>query len=432
MSGTYTPPVGGSYLGLLRRNSAFRKLYFASLISLAGDWFMTVALLDLILERTGKASLATLIVVCMNLPVFLVTPWAGAQVDKLDRRKLMVGVDLARAVAALLPLLATTAERLPIAYLAVALISVGSAYFDPGADAAVPNLVAPEDLGRANAFLSSAWGTMMAAGASLGGLVTVYFGRTTSFVVNAVSFLVSSLLLLTIRAPFSERQPGADKVHLPLMQSLREAVDYARVRPRVLALILGKSGYGLAAGTVALLSVFGNQLDKHLSSVAGVASQGSGGARGIAMLLSARGIGAVLGPMALQAMLGSAPREDDRTSFAVGPCILLFGLGYLGLSVGYSYAPWLAALCVLFAHMGGGGQWMAATYGLQREVPDELRGRLFAFDYGLVTLTISVSSLVTGVVADRYGAVPVVMALAVMSVVIALIWIQVTRKLWRL
>lgn len=426
MSGPNPPPVGGSYLGLLRRNSAFRRFYLASLISLAGDWFMTVALLDLIMERTGKAALATLVVVCMNLPVFLVTPWAGAQVDKMDRRKLMIGVDLVRALAALLPLLATTPDRLPLAYLAVCFISVGSAYFDPAADSAVPNLVAAEDLGRANAFLSSAWGTMMAAGASVGGLVTVYFGRTTSFLVNSATFLCSSLLLLTIRVPFSERDPST-KQHPPLAQALREAVAYARARPRVLALILGKSGYGLAAGTVALLSVFGNQMDRHLNG----AAQG-GGARGIALLLSARGLGAVLGPVVLQAMLGSAPREDDRTSFAVGPCIFIFGLGYLGLSLGYGYMPWLATACVLIAHMGGGGQWMAATYGLQREVTDELRGRVFAFDYGLVTLTISVSSLITGLVADRYGAVPVVMALALMSMVIAGIWMQATRKLWRL
>lgn len=386
---------------------------------------MTVALLDLILERTGKAALATLVVVCMNLPVFLVTPWAGAQVDKLDRRKLMIGVDLVRAVAALLPLLATTPERLPLAYLGVCFISVGSAYFDPAADAAVPNLVAAEDLGRANAFLSSAWGTMMAAGASVGGLVTVYFGRNTSFLVNSATFLFSSLLLLTIRVPFSERDPEA-KAHPPIARALREAVAYARTRPRVLALILGKSGYGLAAGTVALLSVFGSQMDRQLNGM------GHGGARGIALLLSARGLGAVLGPVALQALLGSTPRQDDRTSFAVGPCILIFGLGYLGLSLSYGYLPWLATAGVLLAHMGGGGQWMAATYGLQREVPDELRGRVFAFDYGLVTLTISVSSLVTGLCADRYGAVPVVMALAVMSMVIAGIWIQATRKLWRL
>ncbi len=120
-------PVGGSYLGLLRRNRDFRLFFIGVVISLIGDWFLVVALLDLVLELTGRASLATLVVVAFNLPVFLVAPWAGTQADRVDRRKLMILVDVCRAAAALLPLLATTPSRLWLAYLGMALISVGSA-----------------------------------------------------------------------------------------------------------------------------------------------------------------------------------------------------------------------------------------------------------------------------------------------------------------
>jgi len=415
VSAPYTPPFGGSYFGLLRRNRDFRLLYFAVLISLVGDWFLVVALLDLVLERTGQATLASLVIVGFNLPVFLITPWAGTQVDKVDRRKLMVGVDLLRTAAALLPLVATMQGRLLFAYAGVALISLGSAYFDPAADAAVPNLVAPEDLGRANALFGAAWGTMMAAGSSLGGLVTVYYGREVSFVVNALSFFASALLLLAIRAPFSEKAT-AEKPSLPFGQALREAVRYTRDKPRVLALVFGKSGYGVAAGVVSLLSVLGRQGQ----------FGGPAGAQGISVLLSARGIGAVLGPFVLRALV----QGGDRMNLAIGPCIALFGLGYLGLSL--SGALWVGAASVVLAHIGGAGQWMAATYGLQREVPDELRGRVFALDYGLVTLTISLSSLATGIFADRYGASPVVMALSALAVVWAGIWLSMTWRLWRL
>ena len=416
-SHSYTAPVGGSYLGLLRRNRDFLLLFLSAIISMLGDWFLSVALLDLVLELTGRAALATLVTVVMNLPVFFVSPWAGTQVDKLDRRKLMIVVDLIRSGAALLPLLSTTPERLIFAYAGVCMISIGAAYFDPAADAALPNIVAPEDLGRANTLFSSAWGTMMVVGASLGGISTVYLGRTTSILVNAVSFLVSALLLLLIRAPFSERaHHGQTKSRQPFLESVGEALRYTRTKPRVIALLGGKAGYGLAAGLTSLLTVFGQK---------GLLG-GPSGAQGIALLLSARGIGALLGPFSLRTLI----HNNEHLNFSVGPCIALFGLGYLGMSFGGGI--WFCVVCVTIAHMGGASQWMASTYGLQREVPDALRGRVFALDYGMVTLTISMSSLIAGICADRYGARAVVMVISTFGVVWAGIWLILTRRLWDL
>src|SRR5512144_1153436 len=97
------------YWRLLRDNRDFRLLYIGTLISLGGDWFLTVALLDLVLSLTGSATLASLMLLCQTLPIFFFTPIAGHTVDKIDRRKLMIAVDLARTAACLLPLLARSA-----------------------------------------------------------------------------------------------------------------------------------------------------------------------------------------------------------------------------------------------------------------------------------------------------------------------------------
>lgn len=411
------PPVGGSYLGLLRRNRGFSIFFTAVVISLIGDWFLVVALLDLVLELTGKASLATLVVVAFNLPVFLVSPWAGAQADRMDRRRLMITVDLCRAAAALLPLLSTTPNRLWFAYLGMGLISLGSAYFDPAADAAVPNLVAKEDLGRANALLGSAWGTTMAAGSAIGGLVTTHFGRNTSILVNSLSFVVSAGLLLLIKRRFSEEATAA-RPKQAFIAATREALDYARVRPRVLALLTGKMGYCLAAGVVALLGVFGRE---HFAQSSGLSGPG-----GISALFVVRGVGAVMGPFLLRALV----RDGDRMNVAIAPCIGLFALGYLLLSLNLGYAISLA--CVWMGHMGGGAEWMASTYGLQREIPDELRGRIFAVDYGLATLGISLSSLVAGALADAYGASHVALLMSLLSLLLAGAWFLWTYRLWDL
>src|ERR1041385_6092893 len=275
------------YWRLLRRNRDFRLLYTGTLISLGGDWFLTVALLDLVLQLTGSATLASLMLLCQSLPMFIFTPLAGHIVDRVDRRKLMIGVDIGRTIACLLPLLARTPALLPFAYAGVILISIGSAYFEPASQAALPNIVASEDLKSANVLMGSTWGTMLAVGAAIGGIVTMKFGRDVSFIVDAISFLFSAGILWMMRARFNETRTHHDAP--PLVESVRETARYARANPRVLALLFVKGGHGLGAGVIALLSVYGKEVFK-------------AGAFGIGMLFAARGVGALLGPFVVRGL----------------------------------------------------------------------------------------------------------------------------------
>src|SRR3954454_16139777 len=191
------------YVRLLRHNRDFRLLYFGSLISLGGDWFLTVALLDLVLQLTGSATLASLMLLCQTLPIFLVTPIAGRAVDRLDRRKLMIVVDILRFGACLLPLFARTPALLPFAYAGVIAISIGSAYFEPASQAALPNIVAADDLHVANVLMGSTWGTMLALGAAIGEAVTMGFGRDVTFEADAVTFLAPAAILCRMRGKFA-------------------------------------------------------------------------------------------------------------------------------------------------------------------------------------------------------------------------------------
>jgi len=395
---------------LLRTNRDFRLLYFGTLISLGGDWFLTVALFDLVLELTGSATLVSVMLLCQMLPIFFFTPHAGHVIDRIDRRKLMIGVDLLRVGACLLPLLARTQAMLPFAFAGVILISIGSAYFEPASQAALPNLVSDADLSLANVLMGSTWGTMLAAGAAIGGAVTAVFGRDASFLIDAGSFLFSAILLMRIRARFSEVRDATHE-HPPFLQSIRETIQYARTHPRVLGLLTVKGGYGIGGGVVAMLSVFGREVFQS-------------GALGIGLLFAARGIGALLGPFLLRGTM----RSDDARYRAIAACVLAFGAGYAALAVSKSLAVGFVA--ILFAHLGGGAAWQASTYGLQREVPDSLRGRVFAADYGLVTLTIAFSGLATGFASDRFGPVRATLGTACFALLFGVTWALWTRKLW--
>src|SRR5712691_1914502 len=137
------------YWRLLRHNRDFRLLYTGTLISLGGDWFLTVALLDLVLQLTGSAMLASMMLLCQTLPIFVFTPIAGHIIDRVDRRKLMILVDVLRTGACLLPLVARTPALLPFAYLGVVIISIGADYFEPAAQGVLPNIVKAEEIGLA-------------------------------------------------------------------------------------------------------------------------------------------------------------------------------------------------------------------------------------------------------------------------------------------
>jgi MFS family permease len=397
-------------LRLLRHNRDFRLLYLGTLISLGGDWFLSVALFDLVLQLTGSATLVSLMLLCQTLPIFFFTPHAGHLIDKVNRRKLMIAVDLVRVGACLLPLLARTPAMLPFAYAGVILISIGSAYFEPASQAALPNLVAPQDLAPANVLMGSTWGTMLAVGAALGGAVTALFGRDASFLIDAGSFLVSAILLARIRTHFSEVRDASHE-HPPFLRAMRETFSFARSEPRVLGLLSVKGGYGIGAGVVAMLSVFGRQVFHS-------------GAWGIGILFAARGLGALLGPFAIRWMF----RGDDARYRAIAACVVSFGIGYAALAVSHSLL--LGCCAILFAHLGGGAAWQMSTYGLQREVPDVIRGRVFAVDYGLVTLTMALSGLTTGVVADRIGPANATLVTASLCVLFGSAWGLWTRRLW--
>ncbi len=362
---------------LLRRNRDFRNLYLASLISLGGDWFLLVALFGLALELTGSAISVAILIASQEIPFFLMSPVGGVLADRLNRKALMVTCDLARAVLVLGFLFVNDAESLWIAYLLLAVISSFAAVFDPASSAALPNLVDPRDLGPANALSGSLWGTMLAVGAALGGIVAAAFGRDTAFLIDAASFATSALLLARIRRPFSAERSDAET---NVIRATVETVRYARRDHRVLALLTVKAGFGLAGGAIALLAVFALR-------------EFEAGDVGIGVLMAGRGVGALIGPFLGRWLAGP---QDRKLFWAISIALVVFGCGYALLGVMPSL--WLAALAVGIGHLGGGAQWTLSSYGLQRIVPDRIRGRIFSFDFAMITLTFTISALV-----DRMG-----------------------------
>ena len=392
-------------------------MFLAQIVSFCGDWFATVAMLGLVIDRTGSDVAASAVFVVQTLPAFLLSPLAGPAADRWDRRRLMIGVSLLQAVAAGLFLVAFHGP-VAFAFVAQGLISGLGAFFAPASQAALPNLVDAEDLKLATVMMSSTWGAMLAVGAAVGGLFTLAFGREAAFVADGASFLLAAVLIAGVRRPTqvatAERPHGRLR---PLADTI-ETVRYARTNRLVAALLSSKLGFGLGAGTLGMLALLAT----------GPFHSGDGGT---GLLLGARGVGVVTGPFVANRLLA---RRADRPVMSgilltCGTAGLVYATGYL--VVGTAPVLAVAAVGALIAHLGGGAQWAMSTYGLQSAVPDYIRGRVFAADFALVTVSMSLSLMVSGFLAEVAGPRLPTLVLAGVGGLWGVVYLTLTRSLRR-
>ncbi|HEY2018542.1 MAG TPA: MFS transporter, partial [Bryobacteraceae bacterium] len=185
-----------SYLRLIRGNRNYRLLWLAQVVSELGDWFYSLAVYNLLLELThNRAQSVGLAVVLQVLPHTLTAPTAGVVNDRISRRAVMIAADLARFLIVLGMLGVRTPGMVWLVYPLLLLETVGAAFFEPAHSAVIPNIVPASQVLAANSLASITWSFCLAAGASLGGVVAVLFGRDVVFLLNALSFLGSAWLI---------------------------------------------------------------------------------------------------------------------------------------------------------------------------------------------------------------------------------------------
>jgi predicted MFS family arabinose efflux permease len=383
-----------AYLRLLRENRNFRRLWLAQIISEVGDWFYTLAIYSLLLQLTGRAGSVALALVLQVLPQTLVGPAAGIVNDRISRKKVMIAADVLRTVIVFAMLLVRSRSMVWLVYPLLLLETIMAAFFEPARNAVIPSVTAREDVLVANTLSSATWSVNLLIGASAGGVVMALLGRDAVFVLNALSFLFSAFLIKGMH--FNE--PHADASH-PLGVSdlfdfspIFDGIRYVREHPRLRTVVFVKAGELMIGPSWVLFTVMGlRYFPVHLRGI----DPERGGVLGMSLLLGARGVGAVTGPLIAARW---ASDSEDRLSLGIF-------LGYLGVAVGYGLlgaAPnvWLACLCVMIGHCGGSTVWVFSTTLLQLNTDDRFRGRVFAADLGFSMFTIAVGAYVCGIFLD--------------------------------
>ncbi|MFP6686001.1 MAG: MFS transporter [Polyangiaceae bacterium] len=383
-------PVG--YLALLRENRDFRRLWFGELVSFAGDWFNAIALYAAVEELSGSTEAIAAVFVAKLLPVFLMTPIAGPLCDRFDRRKIMLITDFARAACAVGLVFAYRARSLPLIFGLLVVMVAFAGVFIPAKSAVVPQITTERQLNAANALSAGTWSVMLAAGAAGGGLVTEYAGIEVALLCDALTFLVSAAFLYGLPALL----PTADEPHRDGPPSSGAATDsrsfvdglrYLKRRPYLAVIICLKPGMALAGGTLAMLPVFATQVFTSIRAPLAMA-----------VLYTARGLGAMIGSLAVRKIFGDRRRTMNML-IPVG--YVLLAVGYLGLAV--SANLWQAGLGYFTAAFGGGAIWVfSGTLG-QLESDNAYRGRVFAIEWGVLTLTLSATAWLSGALIERFG-----------------------------
>ncbi|MGW4682186.1 MFS transporter [Micromonospora taraxaci] len=397
-----------STLSVLTGNRSFRNLFLAELVVFGADWFVMVPLLVLLPHLTGSGVWGALVLAVDTGIVALLLPYTGTIADRFDRRKIMIAANVAALAGVLLLLGVRGAGTAWLALVAIGVVAVAKAFYSPAAQAALPNVLEPHELAAGNAVAGSAWGTMTVVGASLGGVLSTVAGPYACFWVAAVGLAMAAGLATRIRRPLQAPR-DASRPAQRTWAAVREALRYIGHRPRVLALVTVKSAVGLGNGVLTVFPL--------LAGVYGVGPLGAG------LLFAVRGAGALVGPILMRRVL------TRRAWLLPGLALSMsfYGLSYLGASL-VRWFP-LVLLLVFVAHFAGGSNWVISNFALQGEVPDHLRGRVFATDMMLATLAISVSQLAVAMVVDVVDERVVLAGCGLITVVYAVGWRIATRRL---
>ena len=386
-----------SYTRLLRGNRNFRRLWLAQIVSEIGDWFYTLSIYTLLLQLTGHASSVALALVLQVLPQTFVGPTAGVVNDRLKRKHVMIAADLVRFVVVLSMLFVRSRSMVWLIYPLLVAETTMTAFFEPARSAVIPNISLESEVLVANTLSSATWSVNLLIGASIGGVVAAFFGRDTVFILNALSFLTSAVLISGMRfaEPHAEAAAPLRPRDLVDFSPVLEGIRYIRNHRTLLPAVFAKAGELMVGPSWVIFTVMGARE----FAVHGRGINAAGGAMlGMSILLGGRGLGALVGPLVSARWAGESDHRL-RLGILFGYLTIVLGYGVLGAS----RSVWMAALCAMLAHMGGSTVWVFSTTLLQLNTEDRFRGRVFAADLGLGSLTFAVTAYLAGLFLDRWN-----------------------------
>jgi MFS family permease len=406
------PAIAALHRGALRNpyirlstNGAFSAMWLSQVISSLGDRIHQVALVFLVARATNSSPLALgLVFAAMTVPATLVGPFAGALVDRWNRKWVMVGSDLARAViVGLIPM----ASGLSVGLVVVLVfgLSAVSSFFRPARAAALPQVVADEDLLPANSAMWVADTVSDLAGYGLGGLFVAFLGSSLAlaFWVDGASYLASAALVAAVAIPPIVRGataatiPGAtatipaDAPATSILGEMAEGWRFLRAESVLMATTIQAAIAEFGLGALTALSPL---------LVASLALNGMDAPAAYGFFEMAMGAGLVVGGVILGGMAARLPK---------GPAIIVAFTALGIMLAALSVTGHLIVALVLAAGIGlANVTFVVPSQTLfQQRTPGEILGRVVAIRLAVVNAVLAVAMATSGGMAQALGLRPV-------------------------
>jgi len=376
--------VGLSRAWRALRHGNFRLFFGGQSISLIGTWMTRLATSWLVYRLTGSAFLLGIVGFAGQIPTFLLAPFAGVWVDRLNRRHVLIVTQILAMLQSLALAVLTLTKHITIHEIIWLSIFQGmiNAFDMPGRQAFLVEMVEDrQDLGNAIALNSSMVNMARLVGPSLAGMVIAVSGEGACFLVDGISYLAVIASLLAMRL-----KPAAIKrVTASMLAQLREGWDYvARFAPIRTILTLFALVSLMGWPFTVLMPVFASTILK-------------GGPHTLGFLMGGVGVGALVSALSL-AIRKSVLGLGRMIYIATG----MFGVAliFFGLSKNF----WLSLVCMLFCGFGMMQQMAASNTIIQTIVDEDKRGRVMSFYTTAFVGMAPFGSLLAGAMARAIGA----------------------------
>jgi len=379
--------VSTRFRALQHRN--FQLFFAGQLVSLIGTWMQSTAQLWLVYRLTNSAALLGVFGFANQVPILLLASIGGYVGDRYNRHRGVIATQAAAMILAFVLAgltLTGVVGRLGlrgawvIIFIAF-LVGIVNAFDVPIRQAFLVQMVGKEDLPNAIALNSSIFNGARVVGPAIAGFAIAWIGEGWCFFLNGVSFLAVILALLAMRIKTVERKPNTDSPLQSLVQGFRFAMSDLPIRSALLLL--------------SWLSLLGLQYSVFLPIFAQDILHG--GARGLGLLMSSAGVGAVLGALhfAARTEFKGLARWIAGTSMACAIGLVLFSA---------SRVFWMSMVVLFVVGFSATVQMAATNTIVQSRVPDELRGRIMAVYATMFMGVQPIGSLLAGGIAKRIGA----------------------------
>jgi MFS family permease len=361
----------------------FQLFVIGQLISLIGTWVQNTAQQWLVYRLTGSAALLGLFAFASQVPMLLLAWMGGYAGDRYNRHRAVIMTQTISMILAFVLALLTLTHIIKTWHLIVIALLVGivNAFDVPIRQAFFVHMVGKDDLPNAIALNSSIFNGARVIGPAIAGFAIALVGEGWCFFINGLSFVAVIIALQMMTIEPTDRQGAKENPVRSFIEGFRFAMNDVPIRSALFLL--------------SLLSFFGLQYSVFLPIYASDILHG--GARTLGLLMSAAGVGAVLG-----ALHFAARTEYKGLARWIAATCTACAIGLLVFSFATSF--WVCATVLFVVGFAATSQMAATNTIIQQRVPDELRSRLMAVYATLFMGVMPIGALIAGVVAHHIGA----------------------------